>query len=135
MSELAKPTLGNRLLIVFFGDGRLKVGVSTCLRNRVADFRQEARRNDVESVVWWASAPFPRSSHACRAKRILCDVLTEHALPRHRDCFRGKHQLFAETLKAGEELRARFASADEVVSDLPFLGSHGCWLASREVRA
>lgn len=116
------------LYVVMFSDQRIKIGISGDVSKRMTYYTQEAQRNRVSYLTWWACKPFARRSDALEAERVLCHSLAAAAMPRHREWFDALSSDFPFVIKLADELR--LSLGDEVGNDrldVPFLGSHGSW--------
>ena len=108
---------------IHFDDKRIKVGVTSNIQKRLRYYVQEARRNRVEGLTWWASSPAPKSlaylieRHFCRRNKAI-------AMPSHREWFDGVS--YASILAALENMRGQCAEAlGEHPADVPYAGSSG----------
>lgn len=108
----------HRLYVVRFTDDRVKIGISANVKKRMSYYAQEARRNDVDGIVWWASSAFTSKEGALLAERVMCRAYKEHAIAGHREWIRANCDGFKNVIESGEELRS--ALGDEVGS-----GSYG----------
>lgn len=102
----------HRLYVVRFTDDRVKIGISANVKKRMSYYMQEARRNDVDGIVWWASTAFDRKESALLAERALCQAFKPHVIAGHREWFRADSAGFKAVIESTEELRA--AMGDEV---------------------
>lgn len=122
-----KPTA---LYAVMFADQRIKVGISGNVPKRMTYYVQEARRNRVTHLTWWACKPFATKAGALRAEGVLCRVMSSAALPSHREWFEGTAEDFSQIIRWTDELRATLGDETGVDRrDIPFLGRHGSWRA------
>lgn len=110
--------------VVYFSDDRIKVGLTANVRKRMRYFAQEARRNRVEHLVWYACAP-TRKSFARSIETHFCREMRPCAIAGHREWFIGDTSAFGAVINAIDRLREEFAENDEAVADLGFLGSSG----------
>lgn len=122
----------HRVYAVYFADGRIKVGVSANVRRRMSYYAQEARRNRIRCLTWWACAPMDKGL-AFLVERHFCREMRGAAMTRHREWFEGDAAAYAAIVPALERLRASVAVPSESVVDLPWLGIDGHVVA--EVRA
>ena len=109
---------------VFFSDGRIKVGLTANTMKRMQYYAQEARRNRVQSLTWWASSPTHERFARC-IERHFCREMRPCAIPGHREWFVGDAPAFQSVISALERLREQFAVDEESAAELPFLGSCG----------
>jgi len=114
------------LYVVYFADQRVKVGITRDVRARMAYYRQEAVRNRVPSVHWWAAAPFQDKGTALLAERLICRSFKQCSMPGHREWFNGDLGDYKAIMAAAERIRAELAhECAAVVPDLPFMARHG----------
>lgn len=126
-AAIARSNAGDyRLYVVRFSDDRIKVGISSDVVRRMTYYKQEARRNDVQGIGWWACAPFSCKAEALRAERIVCNACAALVIPRHREWFRGDVTYYAALIDAIEQLRSAMGKETGLAAkDLPYLGMHG----------
>ncbi len=124
MTSLNTTDRTHAVYAVFFSDGRIKVGLTANTQKRMRYYAQEARRNRVEYLTWWASAPTYERFARCIEKHF-CREMRPCAIPGHREWFIGDTAAFQSVMGALERLREQFAIDDEAINELPFLGSHG----------
>lgn len=94
-----------RLYVVRFTDDRVKIGISADVKKRMSYYAQEARRNDVDGIVWWASTAFAGKDSALLAERVLCRAFKPHAIRGHREWLRANTDGFAAVIDSVETLR------------------------------
>lgn len=118
------------IYVVKFSDDRIKVGITGNVRKRMSYYTQEAQRNRVSHLTWWACKPFHCKRDALKAERVLCRVLADAAIPRHREWFNGTSKDYSDVVRWGDELRATLGSETGVDRlDIPHSGSFGHWQA------
>jgi predicted GIY-YIG superfamily endonuclease len=74
-----------RVYAVRFTDNRIKFGVSGNIHKRMRYYVQEARRNRVDGVVWYASAPFTSKRDALNCESMLASLTRYMSIPGHRE--------------------------------------------------
>lgn len=112
------------LYAVRFSDGRTKIGISADVERRMTYYAQEARRNRVSHLTWWACKPFKDKSAALLAERVLCRVWKDNAIAGHREWIDGAE--YASVINDAEQLRASIGDeVGEDAADLPWSGAHG----------
>lgn len=113
------------IYVVHFSDGRIKFGITKNLNKRMSYYRQEARRNNVDGLVWWAAKPFEMKSQALHAERTMRLLFRDNSRKYQREWLTIDAN-FLDVMETAEELREYLGIETEVEKkDLPYLGSHG----------
>lgn len=113
------------LYVVRFSDRRIKFGVSANVRRRMTYYRQEARRNNVDGLVWWSAAPFLKKDQALHAERAMRLHFRDYSREHQREWLVRPIDFYTVIL-AADELRAMLGDESEVEKrDLPYMGAHG----------
>lgn len=108
---------------VHFDDKRIKVGVTSNIKKRMSYYAQEARRNHVDGLTWWACKPLPKWI-AYLIERRFCRANQDIAMPKHREWF--DDVSYDSVLDALVSMRTRCADVlDELADDVRFGGSFG----------
>lgn len=101
------------LYVIRFDDNRIKFGVTSGVKKRMSYYRQEARRNNIDFLVWFAVKPFQRKEQALHAERAMRLIFREQSRKSQREWLIDGAD-FAQTIKIAEELRAYLGDEDEI---------------------
>lgn len=112
------------IYVVRFLDGRIKFGVSGDLKKRMSYYRQEARRNNIDSLVWFAVKPFQRKQQALHAERAMRLIFRGQSRKSQREWL-VKECDFAGVIKTAQELREYLG--DEVDDEKIDINYQGCY--------
>lgn len=118
-------TKEHSIYVVHFCDGRIKFGSTANVERRMAYYRQEARRNDVDSLVWYAPKPFPCKSQALHAERAMRTYFHDDSKKYQREWL-PKSVPFMSAINAADGVRRLVGEeSEEEKINFPWLGSMG----------
>lgn len=97
--------------VIRFSDGRIKFGITKNLNKRMSYYLQEARRNNLDGLVWWSAKPFDIKSQALHAERTMRLIFRDHSRKRQREwLFNANHSCVIST---AQELREYIGGSTE----------------------
>jgi len=118
-------TQEHSIYVVRLCDGRIKVGSTSNVKKRMAYYRQEARRNNRDSLVWYAPKPFPCKEQALHAERAMRLYFLNESKKHQREWLTNGVD-FSVVINAADELRCLIGNeSDEEKADFPWLGVVG----------
>lgn len=112
--------------VVRFSDGRIKIGMTSNLRKRMAYYRQEANRSGISHITWWAAAAFAEKRACLLMERLLCNSYKHLAIKGCREWLGGDTKVFSEVIQQSEFVRRAFsATADGCGESFGYWSSTG----------
>lgn len=91
--------------VVYFSDGRIKIGMTSNFFKRMSYYRQQAKKSGITQVTWWAATAFAEKRACLLMERLMCNCYRHLALRRRREWIAGDAKIFAEVIKQSEFVR------------------------------
>ena len=122
--HLTGKTDPTTLYLVRMSDGRIKFGISACVQKRLTYYVQEARRNGVECMTWYAVKSFKDRATAIQAETALRRASRQFVMFGQREWLRGV--TFGSVIAAVDSLRDSLAHEEGLERQgLPWCSSYG----------
>jgi hypothetical protein len=99
--------------VVCFSDGRIKVGFTSNVKQRMRSYIREAKRSGAHHITWWTSTSFSNKKTALLMERLMCNSYKHMAVPGFREWFEGDSKDFEKIIKQAEFVRD-FLSAGKI---------------------
>lgn len=113
------------IYVVRFSDGRIKFGSTSNVKKRMTYYRQEARRNCHDSLVWYSPKPFSCKEDALHAERALRLYFRNETQKNQREWLIRTVEL-PNVIQAADEIRHLIGKeTDAEKAEFPWMGSTG----------
>lgn len=113
------------IYVVYFCDGRIKFGSTANVKKRMRYYRQEARRNGHDWLVWYAPKAFESKASALHAERAMRIYFRSYSKHYQREWLFNNID-FKAVIHAANELRCLLGNENDADKQaLHWFGSFG----------
>lgn len=113
--------------VVTFCDGRIKIGMTGNLPQRMRRYRSQAKTSGSSIMVWFATSPFSEKDTSLLFERLMCNSFKHLSAYGCREWLAGDSSVFRQIIGQYEYIRTLLADDGEELNH-----SHGSWAAKVE---